>query len=550
MPKNFSAWVAAILIINIAIPLCNLRDVGAVECPDVKLIFARGSGGERWTDQNYQAFKVELEEKLKLVPLSYDFLDLDYPAIGVGDVFTLLKTFVSGGEAYEFGDSINIGVNNLIHEVNETCPNTKFIVAGYSQGAMVVSKAVNFLNPEKVVYAATFGDPKIYLPEGFGAMPAACTGKNLSSYRIYVPDCRVYEGMLGSYRPYQPEGFEDKMGTWCNKTDVFCSTHFSINSHVSYVSDGLYTDASKVIFDKITRAFEIKNKYTSLHDTAILIDSTGSMEGLIKKYKKEALALAEKTLAAGGRVALYDYRDIADNYEPKERCNFETCTIESFAAGLDEISVNGGDDPDESLLSASFHVMQKLKWQFGSTKSLVILTDASYHNPDLDGTTFLDVVNLSKRIDPVSIYIITPANMIEDYLELANATGGEVVNSSSDLSILTNQIISRYDALPRVEDFDVSNDTLPGILDFSWTRTADDGIKINFSSTGGRVLVVLNDAVLGIAEDGELIVSEINFSRENNIRLIPITNNLRGISMEIKLDLGQGSLKVPNSGRQ
>jgi len=546
MPKNFSAWVAAILIINIAIPLCNLRDVGAVECPDVKLIFARGSGGERWTDQNYQAFKAELEEKLKLVNLKYDFLDLDYPAISVGDIFTLLKTFVSGGEAYEFGDSINIGVNNLIHEVNETCPNTKFVVAGYSQGAMVVSKAVNFLNPGKVVYAATFGDPKIYLPEGFGAMPAACTGKNLSSYRIYVPDCRVYEGMLGSYRPYQPEGFEDKMGTWCNKTDIFCSTHFSINSHVSYVSDGLYTDASKVIFDKITRAFEIENKYTSLHDTAILIDSTGSMEGLIKKYKKEALALAEKTLAAGGRVALYDYRDIADNYEPKERCNFETCTIESFAAGLDEMSVNGGDDLDESLLSASFHVMQKLKWQFGSTKSLVILTDASYHNPDLDGTTFLDVVNLSKRIDPVSIYIITPANMIEDYLELANATGGEVVNSSSDLSILTNQIISRYNALPRVEDFDVTDTTLPTISNLSWARTADDGVKINFS---GQAIVALNDMVLGIAEDN-IIIGGIDFSRENNIRLVPIADNLRGMSTEIKLDLGRGSLKVPNSGRQ
>jgi len=546
MPKNFSAWVAAILIINIAIPLCNLRDVGAVECPDVKLIFARGSGGERWTDQNYQAFKAELEEKLKLVNLKYDFLDLDYPAISVGDIFTLLKTFVSGGEAYEFGDSINIGVNNLIHEVNETCPNTKFVVAGYSQGAMVVSKAVNFLNPGKVVYAATFGDPKIYLPEGFGAMPAACTGKNLSSYRIYVPDCRVYEGMLGSYRPYQPEGFEDKMGTWCNKTDIFCSTHFSINSHVSYVSDGLYTDASKVIFDKITRAFEIENKYTSLHDTAILIDSTGSMEGLIKKYKKEALALAEKTLAAGGRVALYDYRDIADNYEPKERCNFETCTIESFAAGLDEMSVNGGDDLDESLLSASFHVMQKLKWQFGSTKSLVILTDASYHNPDLDGTTFLDVVNLGKRIDPVSIYIITPANMIEDYLELANATGGEVVNSSSDLSILTNQIISRYNALPRVEDFDVTDTTLPTISNLSWARTADDGVKINFS---GQAIVALNDMVLGIAEDN-IIIGGIDFSRENNIRLVPIADNLRGMSTEIKLDLGRGSLKVPNSGRQ
>ncbi len=87
MPKKFGVWVAAILVVNIAIPFYGFRFAKAENCPDVKIFFARGSGGERWTDQNYQTFKAELEEKLKLIRLEYDFLDLDYPAIGVGDVF-------------------------------------------------------------------------------------------------------------------------------------------------------------------------------------------------------------------------------------------------------------------------------------------------------------------------------------------------------------------------------------------------------------------------------------------------------------------------------
>ena len=543
MPKKFGLWVAAILIINL-IPIPVAR---AVSCPDLKIIFARGSGGERWTDQNYLTFKSEIEEKLKLINLNYEFEDLDYPAVGVGNLFTLLGTFVSGGEAYEFGESVDIGTTNLVREINNNCPNTKYIIGGYSQGAMVVSRSLEFLNPEKIVYAATFGDPKIYLPEGYGPVPAACSGKNLSNYRIYVPDCRAYEGMLGSYRPYQPEGFKNKLGTWCNKMDIFCSTHFSINSHVSYVSDGLYKDASKLIFDKVCNSFGVENNYISLHDTAILIDSTSSMQDLIVDYKNEALRLAEKTLSAGGRVALYDYGDLGDPYELVEHCNFETCTLEVIEHELNKISVQGGGDAPESLLSASFNVMKKLNWQYGSTKSVVILTDALYHNPDLDGVTFNDVVALSKSIDPVNFYIISPYWNTDDYDDLATATGGKAVNSASDLSLLTNEIIARYDALPRVEDFDVDLEPLPVISDFGW-EMMENGIKINFSSSSGRAMVALDDSVLGIVEGNSITISDLDFQKENMITLIPISNTTRGES--VKLSLGLGGLKVPNSGRR
>lgn len=562
---TLSLWFLAILfMVNSLMPVTGFyQNVGAASCPDVKIIFARGSGEERRVDQNYLTFKNELTEKLKLTSLTYEFEDLDYPAISVANPLTLLTTFVSGGEAYEFGESILKGLAELKKEVGSSaCPKTRYVLAGYSQGAMLVSKALGFLNPEKIIYAATFGDPKLYLPEGEGLIPPACRGVNLSNYRIYVPDCRAYSGMLGGYNPYQSADYIDKLGTWCNKADFFCSSHLSMKDHTSYVSDGLYADASKVIFDKITKAFKISNNYVSLHDTAILIDSTGSMSGLIDDYKAEALSLAKKTLEAGGRVALYDYRDLDDPYEVCEHCNFGTCTLDSFEKGLFEIEADGGGDAPESLLSASFKMMKKLNWKYGSTKSVVVLTDADYHEPDLDGVSFADVVNLSKSIDPVNFYIITPEETMAYYSDLANATGGKVVNSASDLGILTGEIMARYDSLPRVEE-DFDDAVLPKISDLL-VEYDSDSVKVNFKNTGTFALVILNDVILGMTEEQEITITDVNFSSENSLRLVPLGENVRGNGVDVKLtgDAGMGSLnldielptsaipKAPNAGRR
>ena len=307
---KFRFLLMAMTIVGLSLP--NKMAVQAESCPDVRIIFVRGSGAEQNTSDDYLNYKSTIEEKLKTVDLSYEFLDLDYPAVGVGidNLGVTAGAYFGSGDAYEFGNSVNAGVERLKHVVNSTCTNTKYVIGGYSQGAMVVSKSLGSLIPERVIYAATFGDPKIYLPEGNGLIPAACMGKNLSDYRMYVPDCLAYKGLLGAYAPYEPEAYVGKLGTWCNKHDLFCSSHFSISDHVSYVSENLYEDASRVIFDKITKHFGIENNLTSPHDTAFLIDSTGSMASMIERYKAEALRLATETLDADGRVALYDYRDL------------------------------------------------------------------------------------------------------------------------------------------------------------------------------------------------------------------------------------------------
>ena len=545
-------YLAGALVVG-AISALPRFNVQAENCPDVRIIFARGSGSPMEGDGNYDNFVNTIETKLETTPLSYDFINLDYPAVGVNDIGTMLGAYFGAGEAYEFGDSVNDGVGKIINKVsNSRCENTKYVLGGYSQGAMVVSKSLSSLNADKIIYAATFGDPKIYLPEGEGMMPAACRNQNLSNYRVYVPDCYAYEGLLGSYRPYQPEIFADKLGTWCNKMDIFCSSHFSVSNHLAYVSDNLYEDASRIIFDKITKTFGLENKITSPHDTVILIDSTGSMSSMIDKYKSEALRLAADTLNSGGRVALYDYRDLSDPYYPVKHCDFDSCTLELFEQELNSIRTDGGGDSKESLLSAGIQVMNELEWKRGATKSLVVLTDAGFLNPDRDGISYDDVVRLSKEIDPVNFYIITETEQMDGYMALAEATDGRVVSIDEGLELLTDEIMERYDSLPRVEESDeiIDKPTLDVIsADMDGTNVA-----IKLETNAAQILVVVNDAVLGVTEEKEIMISGY---MGGQIRLVPLNDGVRGDGVNVILkSAGKGGgietviPKAPNTGRK
>ncbi len=543
LAKNYHLFTGlsalVIILVSTLTPFSKPLITSAASCPDLKVIFARGSGAERYNNDDYKDFKQSMEAKLKTSTLSYEFDDLDYPAISVSgeDLSVLIGAYIGGGESYDFGDSVNRGATSLINTINgSTCINTKYVIAGYSQGALVVMKALDQIHSDRLVYAATFGDPKIYLPEGRGLMPAACRGDNLSEYRIYVPDCRAYTGLLGAKKPYITPELSGKVGTWCNKFDIFCSSYFSISSHTSYVENQLYEDASRLIFSKIAATFNFENEYTSPHDTAILIDTTGSMGDHIAKYKSEALRLATKTIESGGRVALYDYRDLSDPYAPVKYCGFDTCTIDSFKQALNRIGTSGGgEDEPESLLSASLFVMKSESWRLGSTKSLVILTDASYLSPDHDGTTFYDVKALSKQIDPVNFYIITTPDHIADYESLAEATDGTVTTTTANLRILTDTIMARYDSLPRVEESMKDAETPSLTIDSAEVISSSEA-KIQFTTNATSTMVILNDAILGITNNTEITIGDLNIGLDNEITLVPLFSSTRGEPVSVTLN--------------
>ena len=133
-----------------SVGIINTKKVTATNCPDLRLVFARGSGAEEDTNKDFVSFKNTIDNKLKTTTLNYEFLDLDYPAVGVGleNLSVALGAFFGGGDKYEFGESVNTGVEKLTQLVNSAdCPNTKYVLGGYSQGAMVVSKALDTIEP-------------------------------------------------------------------------------------------------------------------------------------------------------------------------------------------------------------------------------------------------------------------------------------------------------------------------------------------------------------------------------------------------------------------
>jgi len=95
------------------------------------------------------------------------------------------------------------------------CPNTKFVVSGYSKGALVVHQMnLSSAVQAKVVAVTVFGDPN---------------RGTLAEYKIPLNNRACY--------------FSD-----CNNQDVFCDRPgLSIAAHLAYATDGSVTTASNNI---------------------------------------------------------------------------------------------------------------------------------------------------------------------------------------------------------------------------------------------------------------------------------------------------------------
>ena len=257
-------------------PLASVNSK-AVECKDIQAVFARGSGEKAQTNINYQKFKGNLVGVLKTANKTHDFYDLgesnrygyQYPAVSVESLKAVTDTYFNAGKNDYFNHSVTTGIREmhaLYRDITKRCPNTKFILGGYSQGAIVMSHAIRTLDPEKIIYLSTFGDPKLHLSEGEGKDKPCYHGIH-SDYRINVPDCNVEHGILGAQKPYLPNAkFSGKIGTWCNSGDFMCGSFFDplgfseinlgkfqfihqnlISGHLAYADRDAYAESAHIV---------------------------------------------------------------------------------------------------------------------------------------------------------------------------------------------------------------------------------------------------------------------------------------------------------------
>lgn len=218
MGARWRRWIAVTGVVIVGGVLAPATASSAeVGCPTVQTVWARGSGqglgageGTRWTSR--------IEELVKTGSVSVSHYELGssgdtyggatYNAVGVANVFNgnAIGAAVSGGEGHDYGRSVDVGVSELVaYLVDRTsrCTSTRFVVGGYSQGAQVITEALAKLAADhpsaltRLDFAAMFGDPKLYLPEGEGFWPPACKGQDISPWRRPLPGCLTDNGSLG-----------------------------------------------------------------------------------------------------------------------------------------------------------------------------------------------------------------------------------------------------------------------------------------------------------------------------------------------------------------
>lgn len=455
------------------------------QCPTVTTVFARGSGASLDNDE-YARWQNAIERQSIAVPYqnyqlgSRSIDGHQYPAVDVSDVFNgnAMGAKSSGGMSNDYGRSVMEGVlelNAYIQNTSRDCPEMRYVLGGYSQGAQVITQTLQYLGSQyrsKVLLAATFGDPKLRLPEGDGLFSVpACDGKNLSPWRRIVDNCRTSNGALGGWNPYIPNDMRDKTWTWCYAQDFVCGATINpLNNsgHERYRGPGMAIDdaaneAGRRIsaYLKTIRPDPVTPPSAAVHrpnDVAFVVDTTGSMGYQIWSVKALAVNLARKVVAAGGRVALTEYRDNSDEVVAQVRCGL-TQDIEEFVREVGALEVDGGGDAPEGLLHALMTTYNTLQWQQGASKAAIVITDAGYHDPDItDGTTLAQVVKRSLEIDPVNTIVVTNQREARAYDNLVTATSGRVFIDDGDASAgimdALNFVLSRPVALLPLTGYD------------------------------------------------------------------------------------------------
>jgi cutinase len=171
-------------------------------CPDVEVVFARGTGEPPGVGAVGQAFIDSLRSQVR--GRSVSVYPVNYPAT---------NAFVSSSVAGA-GDA-----RAHIESTSANCPNTRMVLGGYSQGAGVIDMSTESMPPEvanHVAAVALFGNPESTLARTLGG------------------------GRLPTISPlYRPKTID-----LCVADDPICSEGRNAAAHVAYVQSGMTNQAA------------------------------------------------------------------------------------------------------------------------------------------------------------------------------------------------------------------------------------------------------------------------------------------------------------------
>lgn len=606
------------------LPFLTPGQAVATSCADVYFVFARGSGSSL-AATDYQAWQSALQRGVvsRLPKLRFAHYELgaqnqngyQYPAVTVGfdsaeAAITTLGAVVDASGAGSFQQSINQGVDELralVANVARSCPNTKFVLGGYSQGGMVVSQALEILPQDKILYAVTFGDPQLYLPEGaprWLEQPLACSGQNLSAYRANVPDCTTYQGILGGKQPYVNGYFTQRTGAWCYQDDFMCGSRLNfsnlLEAHLSYKDTAAYTEAASKIYSRLKNLnASTDDHYTSYEpgispgwqpqpqpttgdtvDHKLLIDSVflTSTDATTIVTKLETIA---KLAVAPGKIRLgvYIWDEVSHTMStlfPLGADYAEVITKISQLATMINQGDWGSGKYFASMTVAGGHLVKSDSWYSQTSAQLTYAIDdyGNFDHAHAPATTDFPTEINETGIAVSTKLIYALDELILHYANAGRATSSFAATARSQASISTSFYSTTTNPNPidtsistyttDASQNQASNSTLAysaaaitGIVGKLGAETAQIQFEADQAQT---VLVVVNGALLGIA--GQNSFTLINLPEKIEVTLIPYdAQGRRGSTRSLELSgvdgervqsgtVGSASILVPDTGAQ
>jgi Mg-chelatase subunit ChlD len=167
---------------------------------------------------------------------------------------------------------------------------------------------------------------------------------------------------------------------------------------------------------------------------------TGSMGSSINSVRDNAIAILTRLKARLGdmRVALVSFRDIKNDKEAAfSRTPFSSNIEKVISTMRSWRATGGGDEPEDQLqaIRMALDMWAKMGTDLRNpTKIVVVITDASPHDPDSRGNTEASIAQYAEEVDPAHIYPIVVGGNASAHAKaasLAKLTGGEVLTAKS-----------------------------------------------------------------------------------------------------------------------
>ncbi|OQZ91791.1 cutinase family protein [Mycobacterium alsense] len=205
------ALAVAFLAVAAYFVVPRLMPLASASCPDVEVVFARGTDEPPGVGRVGQAFVNSLRQHTRKSVGAYG---VNYPAS---------KDFLAAA------DGAN-DASNHVQRMANNCPNSKVVLGGYSQGAAVID----------IVTAAP-------LP-GFGfhqPLPAKAADHVAAVALFGNPSARA-GGLMSALTP----DFSGKTIDLCNTGDPICSNGNKWSAHLGYVP-GLTNQAAAFVSGRV-----------------------------------------------------------------------------------------------------------------------------------------------------------------------------------------------------------------------------------------------------------------------------------------------------------